>query len=122
MRKFSLSVGEPWDFEGPDGQNNIELELLGEVDGPNVENWATSYLLLKVIRPFSFNGEAVECLVAAPRYEGESLRSVFQNGGTVGVGRVDHLNRLVGPVALDGRYRADPIQYLGHELSQLTAL
>ena len=88
MRKFSLSVGEPWDFEGPDGQNKVELELLGEVDGPIAENWATSYLLLKVIRPFSFNGEAVECLVAAPRYEGESLRSVFQNGGTVGVGRV----------------------------------
>lgn len=88
MRKFSLSVGEPWDFEGPDGPNTVEVELIGEVDGPDAENWSSSYLLLKVIRPFTFNGEVAERLVAAPRYEGESLKSISRKGGTVGVARV----------------------------------
>jgi len=85
---FLLSVGEPWDFVGPDGDNRASLVLVGQVHGPNLPNWEPSYLLLSVVRPFILDGERVEQVVAAPRYSGDSLEHISQSGGTVGVARV----------------------------------
>jgi hypothetical protein len=88
MQRYELSVGEPWDFEGPDGQNRVIVDSLGTVTGPDLENWQSNYLLLRVATPFQFKGERVEQLIAAPRYEGDSLQAIQSNGGTVGVARV----------------------------------
>ncbi len=88
MQRYELFVGEPWDFEGPDGQNRVIVDSLGIVAGPNLENWQGNYLLLRVATPFEFKGERIEQLIAAPRYEGDSLQSIQSNGGTVGVARV----------------------------------
>ena len=88
MQRFEISVGEPWDFEGPDGPNRIVVDFAGIVNGPSLPNWQTRYLLLKVVVPFTHADELVSFLVAAPRYDGDTLESIIAKGGTVGVSRV----------------------------------
>ena len=88
MQRYEFSVGEPWDFEGPDGQNRVVVDACGTVPGPDHKNWAPEYLLLSVTSPFEFEGERVEQLIAAPRYTGDTLQAIATNGGTVGVSRL----------------------------------
>ena len=88
MPRFELIVGEPWDFENPDGRNRICLDLIGKVEGPDEKNWTDSYLLFAVLTPFEYKGEIVAQVIAAPRYVGTSLVKVRFVGGTVGVARV----------------------------------
>ena len=88
MRQFILSVGEPWDFEGPDGQNRILVDVQGVVEGPKEKNWAPRYLLLHVKNPFDMDGETVKLLVASPRYKGDTIEDLQNAGGTVGCARV----------------------------------
>jgi hypothetical protein len=88
MQRFQLSVGEPWNFEGPDGPNRVVVDLVGFVGGPSLPNWQDRYLLLKVVAPFTHKGERVALLVASPRYEGDTLEGIVASGGTVGVSRV----------------------------------
>lgn len=88
MPHYEISVGEPWDFEGPDGPNRVVVESVRVVSGPNEANWQPSYLLLRVERPFTYRGETVCFLVACPRYEGMTLESLERDGGTAGIARV----------------------------------
>lgn len=88
MKRFSLSVGEPWDFQGPDGPNLLFVELLGIVGGPKEDSWALRSLLLQASTPFEMDGEHVQLMVASPRYVGDTIESVASVGGTVGVARV----------------------------------
>lgn len=88
MKRFSISVGEPWDFEGPEGRNILLVELLGVVGWPKQMNWASHALLLRSITPFDMDGERVELMVATPRYVGENIELVATAGGTVNVARV----------------------------------
>ena len=91
MRQYILSVGEPWDFESPDGQNRVIVVLLGFINGPCStpnKHADESYLLLEAATPFVIRGELVKFMVASPRYAGESIESVASKGGTVGVARV----------------------------------
>ncbi len=107
MQRFSLSVGEPWDYEGPDGQNLVVVEFLGVVGGPKKKNWAARSLLLRAITPFQMKGERVEFMVASPRYTGETIESVISGGGTVGVARV----RPTANVVPDGSYETTDVEY-----------
>ncbi len=84
-KEFILLVGEPWDFEGPDGPNRIHVILNAEVAGPAVENWSASYLLFEVRAPFTFEGRLYTHLLAAPRYASDTLEAIREDGGVVGV-------------------------------------
>jgi hypothetical protein len=86
--RYEISVGEPWDFEGPDGPNRVVVEGAGFVTGPEEPNWSPAYLLLRVVQPFTHQGEQVRLLVACPRYEGVTLESLGRDGGTAGLARV----------------------------------
>lgn len=88
MARYEISVGEPWDFEGPDGPNRVLVEGISIVSGPNEPYWQPSYLLLRVQHPFTYRGESVHLLVACPRYEGVTLESLERDGGTAGIARV----------------------------------
>jgi hypothetical protein len=88
MRQFTVLVGEPWDFEGPDGPSRLVTTHRGQVNGPNAKNWGTRFILLEVAHPFDLDGERVELLVASPRYVGDSVASVEANGGMIGLARV----------------------------------
>lgn len=88
MQLFELSVGEPWNFVGPDGPNRIVAEFVGFVRGPSLPNWQDRYLLLRVAAPFVHDGEPVNLLVASTRYEGDTIEGIMAGGGTVGVARV----------------------------------
>lgn len=105
--RYRLSVGEPWDFAGPDGTNQAWVVLLGEVEGPKLSNWQSSYLLLQVEHPFELGGERVTQLVAAPRYEGDSVDQVARAGGTVGVARVCRGNQL----SPGSQFQAEQVAY-----------
>ena len=87
-RRFELLVAEPWNFDGPDGENRIVAEFEGFVNGPEEPNWQSRFLLLRPRRPFKVSGELVQFLVAAPRHAGCTLEGIADNGGSVGVLRV----------------------------------
>ncbi len=88
MPRYQISVGEPWDFEGPDGANRVVVEGIGVAPGPNAPNWQPTYLLLRVEQPFMYRGESVQFLVASPRNEGVTLESLGRYGGNAGIARV----------------------------------
>ena len=85
---YEIFVGEPWDFEGPDGPNRILAKAEGIVTGPEREHWEGEYLLLRVKTPFKMNGKLVTLLVAAPRYVGDTLSDMIMEGCTVGIARI----------------------------------
>jgi hypothetical protein len=87
-KTYEISVGEPWDFDGPDGPNKIIAVGEGIVSGPNQLNWGKEYFLLKVRTPFKMDGELVSLLIASPRYEGDSLNKLISEGCTAGIARV----------------------------------
>jgi hypothetical protein len=108
MRAFDLSVGEPWDFVGPDGENRIEVEFVGLVAGPDRRNRQALYARLRVLRPFMWEGEPVEELVAGIRYSGDTIEQVVERGGTVQVSRV------LAEVNLDDRgpFKVEDVEYI----------
>jgi hypothetical protein len=105
--RYRLSVGEPWDFAGPDGPNQAWVVLLGKVQGPRLPYWQHTYLLLRVEQPFELDRERVTQLVAAPRYEGDSVDRVARAGGDVGVFRV----RLGSELAPGSQFQAEQVEY-----------
>jgi hypothetical protein len=77
-RLVSISVGEPWDFEGPDGPNALSGEILALRENPEAPH---NQEVLLAVTPFSvYTGHTVDRLVARARYEDE-------------VGIVEHLAR-----------------------------
>jgi hypothetical protein len=88
MSRYELLVGEPWNFEGPDGQNRVLVDFGGMIPGPNVPNWADEYILLKAVTPFQYNKELVEFMVASPYFSGHTIYEIVKIGGHVGVARI----------------------------------
>ena len=86
--RFLLSVGEPWNFTGPDGDNCILVSASGLVFGPAGASSSQPHLLLSVDLPFELGGELVTQLVAGARHHGESAGGVAEKGGEVSVARV----------------------------------
>lgn len=77
-RGVSISVGEPWDFESPDGQNLLRGEIVAVRENPEVPHGQE---VLLAVTPFTTGtGHTVDRLVARARYEDE-------------VGIVEHLAR-----------------------------
>jgi hypothetical protein len=71
-------VGEPWDFEGPDGQNVLKGEIVAVRENPEAPHGQE---VLLAVTPFTARtGHTVDRLVARARYEDE-------------VGIVEHLAR-----------------------------
>jgi len=105
---LELSIGEPWDFQGPDGANRVLVTFEGLVHGPDVPNWQSEYALLKVERPFTWRDERVELLLAGNRYAGCNIRDVIRGGGTVGVSRL-----RTGIVLKPGeRFKSEDVEYI----------
>jgi len=74
----SISVGEPWDFESPDGQNLLGGQIVAVRENPEVPHGQE---VLLAVTPFTAcTGHTVDRLVARARYEDE-------------VGIVEHLAR-----------------------------
>jgi hypothetical protein len=106
-RRAAISVGEPWDFEGNDGPNRLVVDHVGEVPGPGLRNWASRYLLLRVVSPFDYRSERVEWLIASPRYKGVTIDMLAENGGTAGISRLRPGVRL----AEDKPFETDDVEY-----------
>ena len=78
-RSVSISVGEPWDFEGPDGPNALKGEILAIRENPEAPH---SQEVLLSVTPFGVRtGHTVDRLVARARYRDDE------------VGIVEHLAR-----------------------------
>jgi len=88
MATYELSIGDPWDFSGPDGPNRILVEDLGIVQGPYLPNWQKEDVLFWVIHPFQIQDEEVKLLLASPRYKGSTTDDVLNKNIAVGIGRV----------------------------------
>lgn len=104
---YELSVGDPWDFEGPDGPNHILAEGIGIVPAPNLPNWQKEDFLLKVLHPFDVDGEKVEQLLVSPRHAGFTMEDIIGKGCHVGIGRV-HASRQLTP---GGQYERADVKY-----------
>ena len=77
-RPVSISVGEHWDFVGPDGPNALSGEILAHRENSEAPH---NQEVLLAVTPFSVRtGHTVDRLVARARYKDE-------------VGIVEHLAR-----------------------------
>jgi hypothetical protein len=67
-RHVEISVGEPWDFESPDGQNALRGRITGVAATEAVEDQGVAL----EVTPFpAKGGTTVDRLVARARYEDE---------------------------------------------------
>jgi len=77
-KRVSISVGEPWDFESPDGQNVLRGKIVAVRRNPEAPHGQE---VLLAVTPFTARtGHTVDRLVARARYEDE-------------IGMVEHLAR-----------------------------
>lgn len=83
-----IVVGEPFDWQAPDGSNKILVEGLGPVYGSPRFQVSRELYLLRVVRPFEVDGEAVEQLLVGPRHVGDTTDTAMSSYCTVGIGRV----------------------------------
>lgn len=88
MTYWEISVGEPWNFDGPDGQGRVLVEPSGFVRVAHDPVEGRKALLLRVQHPFTWEQESVEYLVAIPRYTGDTADILAERGGTVMASRV----------------------------------
>ena len=88
MSKHVIQISEPWDFELEDGTNEFMVSGIGVVQGPELENWGSEYLLVAVDNPFVMEGEEVNQLICSTRYVGEKLAMVLYSECNVGIARV----------------------------------
>jgi hypothetical protein len=88
MTRYEILVGEPWDFNGPDGQNRVLVDFVEILINPFASNAANLYILLKVVNTFQHYNELVEYMIASPRYMGDTVDEIVQFGGTVGISRI----------------------------------
>jgi hypothetical protein len=82
---YELLVGEPWDFEGPDGKNKILVSSVGVIHVTDNKNYDEESYLLKVIHPFIMDKQRVEFLVFQPRHTGNTIQQIASIGGVVGI-------------------------------------
>lgn len=80
------------------------IEEIGEV--PFLSD--SRYLLLKTLRPVSYQSDQIEYVVISPRYAGTSLEEIRSQGGTVGVARV----RPNVQVDLSKGLQKDEVEYI----------
>ena len=88
MTRYEKFVGEPWNFDGPDGLNIVLVDFVRKVTISNSRDKEKSYILLKTVTPFQDHGELVKYMIASPRYMGDTVNEILQFGGIVGVARV----------------------------------
>lgn len=68
-REVALSIGEPWDFESPDGEGALKGKVVGIQDGG--ANHSEQEVVLEVT-PFAVGaGHTIRCLLARARYVDE---------------------------------------------------
>lgn len=91
IKKLALFVGEPWDFEGPDGKNVMYGEVVYEISPKAV--------IFKAFNEQTF-GKGKGCLfVCSTRYQGDILVHVDSKGnkkyeGTLGAGLLKNANYI----------------------------
>jgi hypothetical protein len=85
---YEIMVGEPWDFQGSDGDNKILVSGIGIVHVIDHENHEWESYLLQVLHPFVMDKQKVEFMVFQPRYTGDTIYEIAKIGGMVGVYRV----------------------------------
>ena len=90
--------------DGSYGPGDFPLAAVSEVGfvrGPDLPNWAGEYLLLRCDVPFTYHGDEVTYLLAAPRHSTDGLRKIRDEGGLVGVAQVlpNHIPQITGEFA-----------------------
>ncbi|MEN0653410.1 MULTISPECIES: hypothetical protein [Hyphobacterium] len=101
MKIVEISVSEPWDFDGPDGPNNI-VGILCE--GALTER---QYIAVLSIKALAFRNINYNAVALSPRYEGEACLANFLAGRKV------YVNGEFGQIA-DGRFiRSGEHQIIG---------
>lgn len=71
-KKYYISVGEPWDFEGPDGKNRINGHILKIVDNDCV--------LFKANHTLNFGNIQGDILVLLSRHTGYHFDTLKTSG------------------------------------------
>jgi hypothetical protein len=73
--QMKISVGEPWDFTGPDGENIVMGSILRIVN--------EKCCIFKAANPVSIDGITSEILVLVPRYKNEFFNDFFKGGKSI---------------------------------------
>ena len=88
MKLHELRIADPMFWEGPDGPNRVLAEGLGLIYGsPSFQLRKESYLL-KVLHPFTVDGEEVHYLIVNERLSGDTLEDVMNGECPVNTARI----------------------------------
>ncbi len=76
MKKYFISVGEPWDYEGPDGKNLINGRILKVIDN--------RIIVFKSDHKVNLHNVCSDVLVLLPRYDRDFFSIRHNRHVTVG--------------------------------------
>lgn len=104
QKKYFISIGEPWDFEGPDGQNKIIGIVIKEI--------SENALIFKSDKIQTFKEGTGNIFLLLSRYNDEVLIKKNSKGnneyiGTVGgslINAKDYLNKERKALEKEGTY------------------
>ena len=68
MKTYELLIGEPWDFESPDGKNRLIVKRLGVRSVRDERNNIVQGLLVELVNPYLITNEMVKYLLLFPRH------------------------------------------------------
>jgi hypothetical protein len=80
-RTVSLSISEPWEMAGAAGTEPLLAEVLHI--GPDQGEGGEASILVRLKRPFRYDGSEREYFVAATRHEGDNLQDLLSGKAVV---------------------------------------
>jgi len=87
MKKYKITIGEPWNFEGPDGQNLIKGTVLKYLDNRNI--------IFKSNYPITLQNETGDLFILSFRFRDKDvshLKDKPVNGGLILSDHIDGLS------------------------------
>jgi hypothetical protein len=77
-RKVLIQISEPWDFELLKRGNVIQGVVEGVCHGPDVKNWQKEDVLVRVSKPFDWEGKRVKQLLLSSYFEGHEIKDILR--------------------------------------------
>ena len=98
VKKYKITVSEPWDYDGPDGPNLI--------NGVVIKELSPSCLIFKSDKELKFNENSGVILLLKSRYENKILSIKENYQGIVSAGLIlsEDLNQTIDSLEMQSKY------------------
>lgn len=98
-----MEISEPWDFKTKTGGKKFKVKFI-KVMADKDKN----YFLLKTVKPFNWRDKKIDYLIVQARYQGETVKDIFNKPNELIVG----IYRLINLKCIDMEtFQASDVDY-----------